>query len=76
MKFVTLKGLNQRGKSRVANFSKDGFDGVFKLKDQEGQEILVESIEDNFSLGDKLVPWAGWLEIGVEIEVVSMKIKT
>ena len=75
MKFVTLKGLNKRGKNRISNYSKDGFDGVFELKDQVDNKIFVESIEDNFRIGDKLVPWAGWLEIGVEIEVVSMRMK-
>ena len=65
-KTVTLVGLNHRGKNRVGTF---GQDGKFILKRTDDNKIFVESLWDNFRLGEKLIPWGGWLEIDKEVRI-------
>lgn len=75
MTFVTLKGLNHRGKGRVATF---GQDSKFVLLDTacrvRPNAILVESIEKKFRIGSELTTWSGWLEVGKEVEVLKTEI--
>lgn len=75
MRTIKLKGLNNRGKTRINNFSDDGTFRLVKesneVCNQRGNFILVESFAHNFKVGENhLVPWSGWLEVGKEVEVI------
>ncbi len=65
---VTLVGLNHRGKNRVNTF---GQNGQFNLKWKNENKIFVESLWDNFRIGEKLIPWGGWFELDKEVRIVE-----
>ena len=67
MKTIILKGLDRRGKSRIDSF---GQDGKFRLLEENGDEIFVESFDENFRLGKKMITWAGWFTVGKEVEII------
>lgn len=78
---IKLKGLNKRGKTRINNYSDDGTflfcdtsKEIVPVKHQ-GLFILVESFKRNFKLAnDHFIPWGGWLEVGIEVEIIGGKL--
>ncbi len=72
MKRVILKGLNKRGKNRVAAHGSEFIMTQDERPTQWGKRTAhFESVKESFRLGDKLVPWGGWLDIGTEVEIVE-----
>ena len=78
MKTVKLKGLNKRGKTRVNNYSDNGTFKLIRRDDfvfcfgHKGDFILVEAFKHNLRISkDHRVPWGGWFEVGVEVEILE-----
>jgi len=70
---VILKGLNKRGKERVASF---GIMGTFALLSEDPPAnragcILVESLDKRFRLGTTKTTWSGWLKVGEEVDILK-----
>ena len=73
MKKVILKGLNKRGKDRVNNFGPKFVVLHDEKLTQWGEKTaLFVSVKKSFRVGDNLVPWSGWLDIGTEVEIVEI----
>ena len=74
---IKIKGLNKRGKNRIETYSDDGIFFLRRDLRPEGEEkILVGSLEKNFRLGRMLTEWAGWFDVGTEVEIVEEEIST
>jgi hypothetical protein len=76
---IKIKGLTSRAKSRIGTYSNNGIFFLRRDLRKEGDEekILVEALEPNLKLSDKLtIPWGGWFDIGTEIEIVDEEIST
>jgi hypothetical protein len=70
MKKIKIKGLTSKAKNRINTHSKDG---IFFLREDARQNnlILVESLTNDFRLGEILVPWAGWFFVNQDMEIVE-----
>jgi hypothetical protein len=72
MNKVKIKGITKYAKTRINNYGNNGW---FRLKAdlrKEQGKIFVESLTTNFRLTKhRLTTWAGWLEIGKEIEIIE-----
>ena len=75
MKKVILKGLNKRGKDRVHSHGPEFIvreDLQPNCRFGEGFRFF-ESVRKSFRLGAgvPLTNWGGWMQLGVEVEIVE-----
>lgn len=55
---ILLKGLTQRGKSRVGTYGPEFF-----FEACAGDKILVRSLEEKWGKGEPKHPWFGWFNV-------------
>lgn len=69
---VALRGIDKRGKERVANFGPEFRIRSFEIPGVQDNRILFESTTDCFRVGEHLTTWSGWLEPNREVEVTEV----
>lgn len=72
MKTIRLKGLNKYAKERIKQHGRGEHGDMFRLESRLSDRVLVWSLEKSWRLMPGVLDtWAGWLNLGVEVEEIT-----